>query len=124
MSGQLFRFLATGALATALQYIVLWFGVEMLAWQPVRASGAGYLAGSVLSYVLNYFFTFGSDRSHPETVMKFYVMVAIGWCVNTGSMAFLTQFLHWGVWVSQVLATIITLVWNFLISRHIVFRSN
>lgn len=124
MSGQLFRFLVAGVLATALQYVVLWFGVEVLAWQPPWASGVGYLAGSVLSYVSNYFFTFASDRSHPETVMKFYIMVAIGWCVNTGAMAFLTQFMHWGIWVSQVLATLVTLVWNFLISRHIVFRLN
>lgn len=120
---QFFRFLFTGGLATVLQYSVLWLGVENLAFSAARASGLGYLAGSALSYFMNYFFTFRSKRSHLHAAPSFYLMVAIGWCINTGIMAVTADELQWSYWLCQIFATGLTLVWNFAASRNLIFKT-
>jgi putative flippase GtrA len=121
--GQFGRFLLTGGLATTLQYLVLGFGTSVLGASAAISSGVGYLAGSVLSYVLSYFFTFRSNRAHLPAAFRFYVMVAVGWCINTLVMALLADAMGWNKWLSQILATAITLAWNFLASRIWVFKA-
>lgn len=124
MAQQLIRFLLTGGLATALQYFVLAVCMGVLGWSAALASGTGYLAGSVLSYVMNYFFTFTSDRSHSQAMPRFYVMVAVGWGINTLVMAVLADGLGWNPWMSQFIATLLTLLWNFTVARIWVFKLN
>lgn len=122
--GALFsRFLLTGALATALQYLVLGLATEFLNWPAALASGAGYLFGSILSYLMSYFFTFSSNRPHSQAAIRFYVIVGVGWSINTGVMGMAVDVLGWNKWLSQVLATGLALVWNFLTSRNWVFKS-
>ncbi len=123
MIKQIIRFLFTGGLATALQYTVLWVGVDYLACSAAMASGVGYLTGSLLSYVMNYFFTFKSNRPHSYGISRFYLMVAIGWGINTGTMALLADSVKWNKWLAQILATALALIWNYMASRFWVFRS-
>ena len=63
---QFLRFAAVGASGTAVQYSVLWSGVEWAGISAAAASGIGYILGSVVNYLLNYFFTFKSDKGHGE----------------------------------------------------------
>ena len=124
MAKQLIRFLLTGGLATVVQYVVLGVCMQMLGWSASLASGTGYLAGSVLSYVINYYFTFASGKPHLRAAPLFYIMVAVGLCINTSVMALLAGNLDWNPWVSQFIATLFTLIWNFVASRLWVFRLN
>ena len=123
MRQQIVLFLLTEGLAATLQYAVLWFGVDYLNWSAALASGIGYLAGSLLSYVMNYFFTFRSNRPHFHAASRFYLMVAVGFGINTGTMALLADVVKWNKWHSQVLATFLAIVWNYAASRFWVFRS-
>ena len=119
---QFLRFAAVGAIGTAIQYITLWIGVEMLAVSAVTASAVGYALGSIGNYLLNYFFTFESGKSHLEAASKYYTVLAIGWCINTGLMVYLVQHQHWNYWLAQILTTGIGLGWNFMGSRLWVFK--
>lgn len=119
---QITRFLFVGALATATQYFFLWLGVDMLRWPAGAASGLGYLMGSALSYLMNYFFTFRSMRPHAQTVVRFYIMVAVGWLSNTTLMTILADTMDWNKWLSQIIATALVLIWNFSASRNWIFR--
>lgn len=117
-----FRFLVAGGMATALQYFILGIGIHAFHSVAAVASGVGYLFGSVLNYAINYYFTFSSEQSHVKAVARFYIMVAIGWSINTGCMALLADFLGWNNWLAQVLATVLSLVSNFIISKLWVFK--
>lgn len=122
MVDQLWRFFLTGGLATGLQYLVLGIGTSFLEWSAAVSSGIGYLVGSVVSYLMNYFFTFASNSPHVQAAARFYLMVAIGWTINTVVMALLADWAGWNKWVSQLLATGFALVWNFIASRIWVFK--
>lgn len=118
-------FAAVGLCGTAIQYAVLWFGVEILAIKAALASGIGYALGSVANYLLNYFVTFKSQhKSHREAATKFYVITGIGWCINTALMALLVEHWHWGYWVAQLFTTAVGLIWNFSGSHWWAFRQS
>lgn len=119
---QFLSFAAVGAVGTLAQYAVLWLGAVQLGWPAAWASGAGYLLGSVVNYLLNYRFTFASGKSHIEAAGKFYIVVGIGWCINTGLMGLLTGWLTWNIWLAQLLTTGIGLGWNFAGSKLWAFR--
>ncbi|MGL6041190.1 MAG: GtrA family protein [Deefgea sp.] len=122
-----FTFAAVGLCGTAIQYVVLWLGVESFAIKAAIASGIGYALGSIANYLLNYFVTFKSQhsqKSHREAATKFYVITSIGWCINTGLMVLLVGHWHWGYWVAQLLTTAIGLVWNFSGSHWWAFRQS
>lgn len=122
LSRQFLRFAAVGVTGTAVQYLTLWIGVEFLGVTAVLASAVGYLLGSVVNYFLNYFFTFESGKSHLEAASKYYAVLGVGWCINTGLMALFVTSLQWNYWVAQIVTTGIGLIWNFLGSRFWAFR--
>jgi putative flippase GtrA len=120
---ELLVFLVVGGLATATQYVVYAAG---LAWTTLPAaviSGAGYLAGSVVSYVLNYHVTFRSSRRHAVALPKFYAMVAAAFVLNTVLVALMVDGGGMHPWLGQVIATALCLVWNYWLSRAWVFAS-
>ncbi|WP_028449959.1 GtrA family protein [Chitinibacter tainanensis] len=118
-------FASVGAVATLLQYAILWLGVEALGWRAAVASGVGYAVSSLLNYALNYRFTFQAQReqtAHRSALVKFYVIAGIGLLLNTALMA---GFTHWGLhyWPAQLLTTALCLVWNFIGNRCWTFRA-
>ncbi len=119
---QLIRFIAAGAVATSVQYLVLWFCVEAN-WLPAPiASGVGYALGAVSNYYLNYFLTFKSNIAHPQSIRRFVIMVSLGWALTVSLMWILNKKLGWYYWFAQLLTTLLVLAWNFLVSRWWVFK--
>jgi putative flippase GtrA len=121
---QFLRFAAVGAVTTAVQYAVLWFGVARFAAPAALASAAGYALGVLLSYFLNYLVTFRSSRSHRAAAPRYLAVFGVGWCINAGLMALLVHAWSWNAWLAQVIATSIGLVWNFSGSRWWSFRQS
>jgi putative flippase GtrA len=119
---QFLRFAMIGATGTLAQYGVLWLGVDFLDWSPVWASALGYILGSMVNYILNYHFTFSSNASHVEAASRFYVVVGIGWLINTVLMALMTGWLTWNYWLAQILTTGVGLGWNFTGCKLWAFR--
>lgn len=121
-SRRFLRFAAVGATGTAVQYLVLWTGVEMLSAAAAISSAAGYVLGSVVNYLLNYFFTFESGQSHVQAASKYYAVLGIGWCINLGLMEWFAHYLGWNYWLAQVLTTGVGLMWNFVGSSLWAFK--
>lgn len=121
MNHEFFKFLVTGGGATSAHYAVFWLCISVIGINATMASAVGYLFGSVVSYLMNYYYTFHSRRPHGEAVMLFYLMVTMGFFVNIGSVHALTSELGLNPWLSQVFATGLTLFSNFFFSKVFVF---
>lgn len=122
LSHQFLRFATVGAASTAVQYVILWAGVEIFTAPAAISSAVGYALGSVVNYLLNYFFTFKSDQSHVKAASKYYVVLFIGWCINFGLMELFAHRLGWNYWFAQVCTTGMGLMWNFLGGRWWAFK--
>jgi putative flippase GtrA len=114
---QFVNFACVGAIATALQYLVLIVLVQFGDLRPVLASGVGYAAGAGINYLLNYRYTFASQRSHFQAMSKFVTVAIIGLMLNSLIVAVATEKLLLHYLLAQVIATGLVLMWNFCANR-------
>jgi putative flippase GtrA len=112
---QFINFACVGAVATALHYVVLIVLVQFADFRPVLASGLGYAAGAGVNYLLNYHYTFASQRSHFQAMSKFVTVAIIG--LNSLIVAVATEKLLLHYLLAQVIATGLVLMWNFCANR-------
>ena len=111
---QLSGFLASGLAAAVAHYGVLIGLVEGAHWSPVPATLCGYLAGGIVSYVLNERLTFARQRAHRDAIWRFAIVAAIGFALTGLLMALFTGFWHAPYLPAQVATTGCVLVWSFL----------
>ena len=63
---QFSRFFIVGALSALIQFSILISLVEFLFIKPIWSSTIGYIAGALVNYTLNHYFTFKSNLSHKK----------------------------------------------------------
>lgn len=120
---QFVLFAGVGAVGTAAQYLVLVLLVEGLALNPVLASTLGFGVGAVVNYLLNYHYTFRSDKSHFEAAGKFFSVALLGAISNSLLMYLAIDCLGLNYLLAQILATGVVLGQNFLLNRHWTFAA-
>lgn len=107
------RFALVGGMATAIQYALLVILVRGLHLAPTPASSIGFAVSAIANYLLNYRFTFRSDRPHGPAAAKFGILAGAGLLINAAIMHVLVgmgvQYL-----IAQVCATGVVLFWNFI----------
>ncbi len=117
------KFTGVGAIGTIAHYITLACLVQLITnVNIVLASSVGALIGAVVNYLLNYRFTFESDKRHTEAFGKFFTIASLGFVLNGLFMALLTQNLDIYYLLAQIVTTGIVLIWNFLGNYYWTFR--
>ena len=114
---QFVSFALIGAIGTAGHYLTLITLVEKVKISPVIATTFGFVVGALINYILNYRFTFRSNKPHHEALSKFLTVALLGAGVNTGLMYLLNQWLGLHYFLAQLVATGLVLVLNFLLNR-------
>ena len=118
---RLLRFGVVGALATAIQYVILVVLVRWAGMWPPAASAVGFVMRSGVNYLLNYHFTFSSQQQHGPTAIKFLVLAATGLVINWTLMQVLVAA-GWHYLVAQVCVTAVVFLWNFVGNSLWTFR--
>jgi putative flippase GtrA len=123
------RFGLVGALNTASDFAILnilavGFGVPVVLANTVSTGLC-----MVMSFFLNKKWTFKSTgKNYLREVVLFFVFTIIGmWVISNGIMALLVPMMpDWPellrVSLPKVVATVASLIWNFLAYRYIVFK--
>ena len=120
---EIVKFLIVGGSATALQYGLLIVFVQFAGLSPVVATSIAYAISSVYNYLLNYYATFKNDGSHRTAATKFLAVAGSGLLINAGIIAALTKLgAHY--LVAQVVATLVILVWNFVVHKYWTYRDH
>lgn len=119
---QIGAFIGVGVLAAIAHYGVLVSLVEGGIASPVPATLCGYLAGGLVSYVLNRRHTYKSDRPHGEAGWRFAVVAGVGFLMTGMSMHTLVTGLGMPYLLAQLITTGMVLVWSFLAHRAWTFE--
>jgi putative flippase GtrA len=114
---QLIKYGTAGAVGTAVQYAILIGLVEAFHGDPVLASTLGAVAGAIVNYLLNYHYTFRSERPHAVSLAKYMVVSALGIALNAVVLAGATTWLGMHYVGAQVLATVIVFFMAFAVNR-------
>jgi len=115
--GQFIRFAGIGGVCTALQYLILVLIVTLLDIHPVTASTAGYILSALLNYWLNRVYTFRSEAAHLHALPRFFAIVLVGLFLNAAVLGFMVSVLNMHYIPGQIIATAVTLFWNFIANR-------
>lgn len=117
------KFSVVGAMNTALDlaiYTVLVFVGQVYF---LAANVIAFLLASINSYVLNRRWTFRSrDPQWQRQMQKFMLVSVISFGLNEGLLYVAGVHLGAGKFLAKIMATIITLFWNFLVNRFWTFR--
>ena len=107
------RFCLVGGVATAIQYALLILLVRGAGMAPTPASSIGFVVSAGANYLLNYRFTFRSDRPHGPAVAKFGLLAGTGLLINAVIMRLMVGAgVHY--LLAQLCATAVVLFWNFV----------
>jgi putative flippase GtrA len=114
---QFVTFAGVGVIGTSGHYATLIVLVEAFNVNPVYATTVGFVIGALINYILNYKYTFQSDKSHVEAVTKFFTVASIGAVVNSTIMFLGESILQFNYLLVQITATGIVLMENFLLNK-------
>lgn len=131
LGNSFFRFLLVGVGNTLLSAAIT-FGLYNLAhWHPVLSSAVAYVAGAVMSFFLNRFFTFHSEEDLKKSAVKFAINVAVLWILTTPFLqpllanALQSVFVErWANNISLVLCMGLYTVLNYFGQRFFAFRKS
>lgn len=121
---QFVAFFGVGVIAAIVHYGLLYLLVEAFFYDPVSAALAGYVAGGLVSYVLNRLYTYEAQRGHLEAGWRFGVVAGIGFVLTWLLMGLLHTRLGWHYLLAQVATTGIVLVWSFVAHKYWSFKDN
>lgn len=117
MGKQLSSFAVVGAVGTLAHYVCLLGLVELFGIDALAASMLGAVVGALVNYFLNYRFTFQSTRRHREAMPRFLLVAGVGFALNAFFMWVALEMVGLHYLVSQVGATMLVLLWNYLGNR-------
>ncbi|WP_428818681.1 GtrA family protein [Microbulbifer sp. MCCC 1A16149] len=114
------RFALVGGFATALQYGLLVAMVEVLDVFAVLASALSFCCSALANYLLNYYLTFQGGVQHRRALPRFVLVAALGLTINT--LCFSLALAVAPYLLAQVVATLVTLVVNFVLHHFWIYR--
>jgi putative flippase GtrA len=114
---QFLMFAGIGAIGTVGHYTTLIVLVQFWMVDPVVASSFGFVVGAITNYILNYHFTFQSDKRHSEALTKFLIVATIGAGINGFIMYIGVENTDINYLIVQISATGIVLLWSFIVNK-------
>jgi putative flippase GtrA len=121
---QMSAFAGVGVVAAVAHYGVLIGLVETGGFDPVPATLLGYVAGGIVSYVLNRRVTYASNRPHAEAGWRFAAVAAGGFLLTWVFMHGFTRWLGAPYLPAQIVTTGIVLVWSFVAHKLWTFAAS
>ena len=126
---QLFRSLFVGGIATVVDFLVAALVRELLGGNDVISNASGFVFGLITNYLISILWVF---KKHNMNIAKefaiFTVIGIIGLFINTGIVFVLGKM--WNsdevrimFYVAKLIATLITLIWNFAARKIILYKN-
>lgn len=123
-SKQFLRYLVAGGSALGLHFLLMTLLIETGSSGEVAASAAGFLAGCLLNYTLQYHYTFTSNVDHQSAVLRYTVVTLAMLVLNLLIFKALLTLVGTGWVLAQLIASGIVFLGNFVINRRFTFAAS
>lgn len=134
---QIAKFAEVGILNTAIDFgilnVLIWLTGITSGWAIAPLNAVSFMSATTNSYFWNKFWTFRKEGgARRREFLQFLIISVIGIGINTGIVVAGTGLvspmfeLSAGAWanLTKVLATLVSMTWNFLGYKFIVFKQN
>ena len=116
------KYFISGSAAVAVHFAVLIAAVELLSTPPLLGSFAGFVAGSLINYSLQYSWTFQSKQNHKQAFSRYAVVTLSMLLLNLLIFKGSTDLLAIDYRLGQLLATIVVFLANYTVNSRYTFR--
>jgi putative flippase GtrA len=116
------RFIVVGALSVGIYVGGVALLHRVVGMGPEVANVIAYLAGTLLNYFLNFYWSFQSNRSHQAAVWRFILVQAFGVVLNTLYVWAMLRFVAMPVEIVAISFTVIWPFFSFFALRYWAFR--
>lgn len=117
------KFCVVGVSGTAIDFGLTYIFKEKLKMRELIANAIGFLIAATSNYFLNRIWTFQSQESDiVNQYFRFMIIALIGLGINSLILWIVREKFNKGFWFAKVIATGITLLWNFLGSKAFTFN--
>lgn len=103
---QFIRFSLVGILATLCHMVPLIILVEHYDYQPIAASTIGFVLAVIVSYILNYHYTFMATGNHILFFLKYLIVCIMGLGINTSIIFLTVSILKWWYIAGQIIESV------------------
>ena len=115
------RYIVSGSLATLLHLGVLIVLVEIWSIHATVATTLGFVLGSILNYLLQYYWAFGTSGSHSDRIARYGVVTTITMAINSGIFWVLNEKVGIPYLLAQIAVTGVVVVLNYEANRRFTF---
>jgi len=116
------KFCVVGVIGTVVDFGTTALCKETLKIQKYISNGIGFTLAATGNYFLNRYWTFESKNEHVASeYITFMVISVIGLGINTLTLFLVSKKWKKGFYFSKVVATAITMIWNFFANLLITF---
>lgn len=122
MKKEIFKFLVTGGICTALNYSVFYILLTALNANYLISSGTGYISGVVLGYYINRNWTFRVKEDNVFMKVKYLLIYTLNMLIGLVFLKALTELLGINPKLGNILVIGYTTVANFIGIKLFVFR--
>lgn len=120
---QFIRFGLVGIVSTLCHMGTLIILVEYYEYIPLLASTIGFILAVIVSYMLNYRFTFMVRGNHVLFFPRYLVVCITGLAINTSIMYVTVYIFNWWYIVGQVTTLTIVPITNFTLNKFWAFSN-
>ncbi|QLE57813.1 GtrA family protein [Nostoc sp. TCL26-01] len=122
-SSKFIKYAIVGALGTFTHIGLLTLLVEILTLPPVISSSAAFIVVVIISYWLNYRWTFRSKSKHRRALLRYSIVSLFGFSLNLGIMYLIVNVLHLWYLIGQIIAIIFIPISNFFLNSRWAFKA-
>jgi len=125
LSREFFKYFLVSAIALALDYFLLTFLVQFGGLHYSVAAVIGFLAGTVLAFLLSVFWVFRrrSFETWSAGFISFSIIGVAGLLLNLAVLTFCVERLSLDYRLAKIIAAGLSFPFNFLVRRAIVFSA-
>ena len=125
MVKKFFKYSIVGLLGTCIDFSTLVLQVELLKINIYIALTVSFVLAASSNHFFNRKFTFKSENPHIKNeYFKFISVSIIGIFINILIIYSLSRLFNVHYLVSKIIATLLVLLWNFLMNYHWTFNEN
>lgn len=124
MIGKMFRYGVVGIIGTGIHFGTLILLVEIFSLDPVISSTIGFILTLIVSYILNYFWTFASSQAHSRAIFRYAVVSISGLLLNAIIMYITVNILDWHYVLGQTVVIFVIPITNFALNNWWSFRES
>ena len=121
---QFFRYAFIGGIATIIDWSTLFILTDIVSIHYLFSACFSFLVGLIVNFLLSKLMVFKAEEAKVNGVLEFVAYAIIG-AVGLGLteliMLGFTDFVKLHYMMSKVIATVMTLVWNYIARKRIIY---